>query len=267
MSLKLALVFCALLLSTICTSQQLFLPKNILETYKKETRTEDGKPGKNYWQNTASYKLNVSFTPATRWISGNVDINYVNNSPDTLKQIWFKLYPNLYQKGAPRQSVIAPEDIGEGVIIDSTWVNNKLIDKKGININATNMTLSRQSLPHGQSIQFRITYHYTLNKGSHTRTGEIDSNSAFIAYFFPRVAVYDDIDGWNKNPYIGSQEFYNDFCVFDAYITVPKNFVVWATGDLQNCSDVFTPVYCQRIQQAEVSDEITTIIDTTDLKL
>ena len=267
MSLKLAPVFCSLSLSTICSAQQLFVPKNILETYKKQTRTDDGKPGKNYWQNTASYKLNVSFTPATRLISGNVDINYVNNSPDTLKQIWFKLYPNLYQKGAPRQSAIAPEDIGEGVIIDSMWVNNKLIDKKGININATNMTLSRQSLPHGQSIQFRITYHYTLNKGSHTRTGEIDSNSAFVAYFFPRVAVYDDIDGWNRNPYNGSQEFYNDFCNFDAHVTVPKNFVVWATGDLQNSNEVLNPAYVQRIQQAETNDAITTIIDTTDLKL
>src|SRR5678810_3914 len=142
-------------------------------------------------KNTASYKLNVSYAPATRLLSGSADINYINNSPDTLKQIWFKLYPNLYQKGAPRQSGMAPADIGEGVIIDSMWVNNKQIDKRSININATNMTLNRQSLAQGQSIQFRIKYHYTLNKGSHTRTGEIDSNSAFIAYFFPRVAVYD----------------------------------------------------------------------------
>jgi hypothetical protein len=266
MALKLALFFSAFLFSTICFSQPLFVPTNILATYQKGTRTLDGKPGENYWQNTASYKLNVSFAPATRLVSGAVDINYINNSPDTLKQIWFKLYPNLYQKGAPRQSRIAHEDVNEGVVIDSMWVNNKLIDRRAININATNMTLARQSLAHGQSMQLRINYHYTLNKGSHTGTGEIDSNSAFIAYFFPRVAVYDDIDGWNRNPYNGSQEFYNDFCNFDAFVTVPKNFIVWATGDLQNANDVLNLTYIQRMRQAETNDAITTIVDTPDLK-
>jgi len=267
MSLKMLPGFLALFISISSFSQQLFIPTDILATYQKGTRTTDGKPGKNYWQNTASYKLNVSYVPATRLLSGSADINYINNSPDTLKQIWFKLYPNLYQKGAPRQSGMAPADIGEGVIIDSMWVNNKPIDRRSININATNMTLNRQSLAQGQSMQFRIKYHYTLNKGSHTRTGEIDSNSAFIAYFFPRVAVYDDIDGWNRYAYNGSQEFYNDFCNFDAFVTVPKNFIVWATGDLQNSNEVLNPTYVQRIQQAETSDGITSVVDTTDLKL
>jgi hypothetical protein len=76
--------------------------------------------------------------------------------------------------------------------------------------------------------------------------------------------VYDDIDGWNKNPYLGSQEFYNDFCDFDVYITVPKNYIVCATGDLQNASDVYLPSVVQRIATAEASDAITRIIDTSD---
>ena len=226
----------------------------------------EGKPGNNYWQNTANYKLNVSFAPATRLLSGLVDINYLNNSPDTLKQIWFKLYPNLYKKGTPRQSAIEPEDLTEGLIIDSLWANNKLLENKAFRIDGTNMVLGKQLLAHGQSVRFRIKYHYTLNKRSHIRTGEIEEGAAFIAYFFPRIAVYDDIDGWNKNPYNGTQEFYNDFCDFDALITVPKNFLVWATGDLQNASEVLNPLFIQRIRQAEANDGITSIIDTTDLK-
>src|SRR5512138_465214 len=83
---------------------QLFIPKNIQAAYQKDTRSRDGKPGKNYWQNAANYYINVNFDPDTRLVSGIVDINYINNSPDTLKQIWFKLYPNLYKKGVPRQS-------------------------------------------------------------------------------------------------------------------------------------------------------------------
>ncbi|MCY7328488.1 MAG: hypothetical protein LH618_08070, partial [Saprospiraceae bacterium] len=99
------------------------------------------------------------------------------------------------------------------------------------------------------------------------RTGAIDSSAWFIAYFFPRIAVYDDLDGWNRHPYLGTQEFYNDFCDFKTAITVPKDYVVWATGDLTNCSEVFTPTYCQRIATAEKSDATTTIIDSTDLKI
>jgi hypothetical protein len=141
-----------------------------------------------------------------------------------------------------------------------------LANKALMATNGTNMTVNRQSVPGGKGIQFRITYHYTLNKGSHIRTGEVEQAAHFLAYFFPRIAVYDDIDGWNRFPYNGRQEFYNDFCDFDAYITVPKNFVVWATGDLQNCSEVLNPVYCQRIQQAEKGDAIINVIDTTDDK-
>ena len=98
------------------------------------------------------------------------------------------------------------------------------------------------------------------------RTGAIDSSAWFVAYFFPRIAVYDDLDGWNRHPYLGTQEFYNDFCDFKTAITVPKDYIVWATGDLTNCAEVFTPTYCQRIAMAEKSDGITTIIDSMDLK-
>ncbi|HWI91534.1 MAG TPA: M1 family metallopeptidase [Flavisolibacter sp.] len=265
-SMKLIVTACALFLASASFAQQLFVPKNIQAAYQKGTRSSDGKPGKNYWQNTASYRLNVSFAPDTRMISGTVNINYVNNSPDTLKQIWFKLYPNLYKKGTPRQSKISPEDLTDGVSIDSMWVNEMLVNNKAYDIDGTNMTLNRQSVVHGQSIRFKINYHYILNKTSHVRTGEIEPNADFIAYFFPRVAVYDDIDGWNRFPYNGSQEFYNDFSNFEAFITVPKKFVVWATGDLQNAKEVMNPIYVQRIQKAEMSDGITTIIDSSDLK-
>jgi hypothetical protein len=264
--IKFCLVSIVLLLSATSFSQQLFIPKNIQATYQKGTRSTDGKPGKNYWQNTASYQVNVNFAPDTRLISGVVDINYINNSPDTLKQIWFKLYPNLYKKGSPRQSKVSPGDLTDGLSIDSMWVNDKLLNNKAYTVDATNMILNKQGVANGQAIRFKIKYQYTLNKGSHIRTGEIESNADFIAYFFPRVAVYDDIDGWNRFPYNGTQEFYNDFCNFDVRITVPKNFLVWATGELQNANEVLNSTYIQRIQKAETSDGITTIIDTVDLK-
>jgi hypothetical protein len=251
---------------SVISFAQLPVARNIQASYQKGTRSTDGKPGKNYWQNSADYNLHINFSPDTRLVSGSVEISYINNSPDTLQQVWFKLYPNLYKTGTPRQSQIRPEDLGEGVIIDSMWQGDKRIDPSKLAINGTNMVLNRQSLKPGSNTGFRIYYHYTLNKTSHVRTGEVEPNAHFIAYFFPRIAVYDDIDGWNRHPYNGSLEFYNDICNFDSYITVPKNFLVWATGELQNCAEVLQPGYCRRIQQAETSDALVNIIDTTDDK-
>jgi len=240
-------------------------PRNIQKTYDKGTRSIDGKPGKNYWQNTANYDLRVNFDPSTRMINGVAGISYINNSPDTLRQMVFKLYPNYYKKGSPRQARVLPDDLNEGMIIDSLSINNAAVPATNMSIDATNAFVRQSVLP-GQKIQFRISYHYTLNKRSHMRTGEIDPGSAFVAYFFPRVAVYDDIDGWNTYPYTGTQEFYNDFCHFSAAITVPSGFIVWATGDLKNANEVLAPVYLSRIEQAEKNDAIVTIIDTTDLR-
>jgi hypothetical protein len=246
-------------------AQNLPVARNIQATYSKGTRSVSGKPGPNYWQNTADYNLNIQFSPSTRLLNGTVEITYYNNSPDTLKEVLFKLYPNLYKEGSPRAVKITEADANEGVSIDQLIMNGKVIEPSKLNIDATNMSVRTTVLPK-QSVRFYLSYHYTLNKNSHFRTGEIESGAAFIAYFFPRIAVYDDIDGWNYHPYLGSQEFYNDFCNFKANITVPKDFLVWATGDLQNCSEVLTSTYCQHLQQAEKNDAVIYVVDSADLQ-
>ncbi|WP_347157007.1 M1 family metallopeptidase [Pontibacter chitinilyticus] len=246
--------------------QTLPIPRTIEQTYQKDTRSKDGTPGKNYWQNSADYTIKVNLDPATRKLAGTVDIDYSNNSPDTLKQVLFKLYPNYYQKGAPRDNSIDPADVGEGVQIEKFSINNQPYDMQQLHIDATNMSVRITPLAPKQKAHFTITYAYVLNAGSHNRTGQVDQGSDFVAYFFPRIAVYDDVDGWNRYPYLGSAEFYNDFCNFNAEITVPKNYVVWATGNLQNASQVLNKKYVKRLEQAEKKDAIITIIDSTDLK-
>lgn len=254
-----------LLLSIVSVSQDLLpTPRNIQAAYKKGTRSTNGRPGPAYWQNTANYDMKIRFDPFTRGVIGIADIDYVNNSPDTLRQVGFKLYQNLYKAGSPRASKIDQEDAGEGMLIDSVWVNGKGIDKNRFSVNGTNASLTRQSIPHGQTIRIRISWHYTLNKGSHIRTGQIEQNAAFIAYFFPRVAVYDDIDGWNTIPYNGRQEFYNDFCNFKVAITVPRTFAVWATGDCVNERELFAEPFASRLAKAYQSNEIVTIIDSAE---
>jgi len=258
------LISLTLILSTAVKSQiKLNVPTNLQETYIKGTRSTDGKPGKRYWQNSADYNINVNYNPITRLVKGTTSIDYFNNSSDTLSEVVFKLYPNYYQKGAQRLHTVNPEDVNEGMQIESITVpKTSFLTYK---IEGTNLTVSIPPVLPKKSIHFNLSFHYTLNKGSHMRTGQVEENAAFIAYFFPRITVYDDIDGWNLNQYLGTQEFYNDFCNFNVSVTVPKDFIVWATGDLQNCSDVLNPKYCKRIALAEANDSITTIIDSTDV--
>jgi len=234
--------------------------------YKNNTRAFSGAPGAKYWQNTADYELKVDFSPASRVIKGTVDIVYKNNSPDVLHEIWFKLYPNLYKKGTPRVSKIAESDLNDGVKITGITVNDKTITEGSWVIDGTNMHMPVAALTSGKSIKLRLTYEYVLNEGSHVRTGQVDKGSYFVAYFFPRIAVYDDVDGWNKYPYLGDAEFYNDFCNFKAEITVPKGYVLWATGDLLNAKTVLNKTIAERITLAEQVDSVVNVITDADLK-
>lgn len=260
--IKLVTLF--LLAGMVVEAQQpLPIPLNIQSAYDKETRTHDGKPGKNYWQNSADYTLHINYNPDTRLLSGAEEITYTNNSPDTLSEIVFKLYPNVYQKGNTRDFKIQPGDLTDGVAVESILMEG--ITREAY-INGTNMTIPYTKVLPRQSVRFSIQYHYTLNEHSHNRTGEVDKGSAFIAYFFPRIAVYDDIDGWNKNPYTGEQEFYNDFCNFNVSVTVPRDYLVWATGDLLNSEEVLNRQYVERLKAAEQKEERVFIVDETDLK-
>lgn len=210
----------------VFAQQSLYVPTNIQKAYDKGTRNPDGSPGPNYWQNTANYNIHVGFSPETRLISGNETIDYTNNSPDTLKMIWFKVDMNLYKKGAARNSEIKPQDVSAGIQISKLEINNVEEDPGKALISGTNMSVRIKPLMPHQHIHFNIGWSYVLNETSHIRTGEVEKGSYFIAYFFPRIAVYDDIDGWNRFAYDGEQEFYNDFCNFDVHISVPKNYVV-----------------------------------------
>ena len=262
------LLLLALTYSVSQAQTTLPMPRNLRATYAKGTRSPTGQPGPKYWQNTADYVIKVNFDPATRLLAGTVHIKYQNNSPDSLRQLWFKLYPNLYQKGAPRSGKFAAEDLSDGVKIDQLSINGQAIDPSLLQIDNTNMVVPlRRALGAHQAAQVAITYSYILNKGSHQRTGEVAPGADFVAYFFPRLAVYDDIDGWNRIAYTGGPEFYNDFCHFAADITVPRNFLVWATGDLTNADKVLTKKYLARLRTAEKKDGIASIIDSAEARL
>lgn len=253
----------SVLINILLAQNNLFVPSNIAKSYIKGTRQISGKPGEKYWQNSADYNIDVEFNPETQLLQGEEKIKYYNNSTDTLQEIVLKLYPNLYKKGAVRLTKISSEDVHSGMEIEQLIISDKTVTS--YIIDGTNLFLKINPLPPLSSVELKLSFNYKLNKGSHNRTGMIDAQSAFVAYFFPRITVYDDIDGWNRNAYIGTQEFYNDFSNFAVNITVPDNYIVWATGNLQNCSDVLNETYCKRLEQSETTDSIIMIVSKEDI--
>ncbi|MGH2564679.1 MAG: hypothetical protein ACRDE5_09205 [Ginsengibacter sp.] len=172
-------------------SQQLFTTTEVSNAYLNGTRTTTGKPGKNYWQNRGDYTIKVSFDPSSNLLSGDEIITYYNNSPDTLKQLIIRLYPDLYKKGVARLTEIGEKDLNEGVTIDSLRLGNEIINNfnnpgKASHKN-TNLIINPEELilPHSK-IKIFVSWHYTVNIGSPQRTGMVDSGSYFIAYFFSK---------------------------------------------------------------------------------
>ncbi|OQP44811.1 aminopeptidase [Niastella yeongjuensis] len=221
-------------------AQTLTIPAEIQKAYDSGTRSPDGKPGKNYWQNHGRYAINLTVMPPDSTIRGVEEIVYFNNSPNTLSSLNMKLIMNFREASA--------------IKVDEIMVQGKKLEWDNAKAIFTNqpVNLPAPLMPH-DSVKLNITWHYTLLH-SPARDGIIDSASYYLAYFYPRVSVYDDYKGWDTQPHYGSLEFYNDFNDYTVQVTVPANFMVWATGTLQNPADVLQPAIAARLQQSMTSD-------------
>jgi len=259
--------FAVMLLSITWLSsqaQQLYTPRNVQNAYKKETRNPDGKPGKNYWQNTADYSISVKLAPPSRTITGTETITYTNNSPDALQNIIMKLILNIHAPGAARQNAASEDYLTKGIIIDKFLENGTEKKLRNANGNTSLRVPLSKPLVSKASITLTFEWHYDVSKES-GREGMLDSTSFFLAYFYPRISVYDDIHGWDRMIFTDAQEFYNDFNNYDLSITVPKNYLVWATGELQNINDVLQPAFAAKFQSSKTSDKTINIVTAADL--
>ncbi|MDB5023511.1 MAG: hypothetical protein JWP78_1266 [Mucilaginibacter sp.] len=246
-------------------AQELYMPRDIKLAYQKGTRATDGRPGKSYWQNFGRYNISITAVPPSRDIKGIEQITYINNSPDTLSRLNMKLILNIHRPGAARFSVANVDYLTEGIQIDSFKINGKNKTWNNKTANKTNQAvgLNTPLLPH-DSVKLDITWHFQLSKQS-GREGRIDSTSFYLAYFYPRVSVYDDYNGWDRLEFLDAQEFYNDFNNYTLNVTVPKNFIVWATGTLQNPKQVLQAEYAARLEKSMTSDSTIHIATTKDL--
>jgi hypothetical protein len=248
------LMFCTLLFSNV-QAQDLYHPRKLKMAYENGTRSFDGTPGKNYWQNTGDYVINITATPPNRTVKGSEQITYFNNSPDSLKFLVFKLFLNNHKPGAPRNHGISKDFITSGVHIDSLSINGEDQNWKETSRYFTWQPLKLPaSLAPGDSVRLSIDWHYQISLRA-GREGMIDSTTYYLAYFYPRVAVYDDYNGWDRMNFAGSQEFYSDFNNYTVNISVPKNYIVWGTGTLENPGKVLQPDALQRYKKSMASDQ------------
>lgn len=238
--IRLFIIAVSLFLGLQAGAQTLTMPSEIQKAYTNGTRSLSGKPGKKYWQNHGRYTISLTVMPPDSTIRGVEQIVYFNNSPDTLRSLNMKLIMNFRRGSAIKVDEIV---IGENKV---AWDNSKAVTTNQM------VDLFEPLLPH-DSLKLNITWHYTLLHRP-ARDGIIDSTSFYIAYFYPRVSVYDDYKGWDTLPHRGSLEFYNDFNDYTVNVTVPRNFMVWATGTLQNPSEVLQPAIAERLRQSMTSD-------------
>ena len=246
------------------SAQSLYIPRDVKKAYKNQTRSTDGKPGKNYWQNHSRYNIAITVAPPSHTVNGTEQITYFNNSPDTLKTLNIKLIMNIHRAGATRFRGTTPDYITPGMQIDYIAANGSTKQWDNAAASSTNqdLPLSTPVLPH-DSVKLNIAWHYELATGA-GREGVIDSSTFYIGYFYPRVAVYDDYNGWDKLEFNDRQEFYNDFNDYTLSVTVPKNYIVWATGTLQNPQSVLQPEYIDRLNKSMTSDSVIHIVTPAD---
>ena len=227
-------------------------------------RMSNGAPGLGYWQQQVDYKTEAELFPETKMLVGKEKITYFNNSPDTLKFLVWHLYQNIFKKGF--------DSDGMEEIVGRVMTNTKGITIKKISIGNTilkteiDRTIMETKLPNPlfpkTSIEIYVEWEYEIPNVASLRTGS-SGNDFGICQWYPQIAVYDDQRGWDRDQYLGQGEFYLDYGNWDSKITVPANFVVCATGLLQNTNEVLTAEQVKRFNSI-TSQNVIQIIPSTE---
>jgi len=248
-------------------------------------RASDGAPGPNYWQQKADYKIKIKLDDQTQKITGSETIKYYNNSPQSLKYLWIQLDQNTRQPNNDEQ-LTSTYKINEershdtrfftiGMNMRSTVNGIHITEVKDINGKdlevAINKTMMRINLPQtlkpNETFEFKMSWWYNINDRmeDYGRSGyeyfPKDDNYVYtIAQFYPRLAVYDDYEGWQNKQFLGSGEFALTFGDFDVEVEVPDDHLVTATGVLQNSREVLSQSHLKQLEKAKSSFEKPVII-------
>jgi len=263
-----SLFICSLTIIAFAQNE-LRIPLNVKPAYESGTRSFDGTPGKNYWQNKSDYNIKVDLDPATKLLKGSEEIVYYNNSNDSLAQLVIRLYHNIGKPNAKRDFNLNAESLNDGVQLKKIIIENteiEITNKILVNISGTNLTLNlSEKLAPRSKINLSFDWETQIPAVQSIRYGSYDSTTMFIAYWYPQISVYDDIDGWDKLDYSGTLEMYNDFNNYNVEFTIPTGFQIWATGVWHNPDEILNQKYLERYESAWKSDEVVRIIKEEDL--
>lgn len=215
------------------------------------TRTRTGAPGPNYWQQFARYHIDAELVPTTNQINGRETVRYFNRSPDTLRTLWMYLNQNLFKPGAVRD-VETP--VTGGMEILRLAVDGQTLSKRetapGYSIYGTLMPvrLAHALLPK-DSVDLDVAWDFQVPPDGAPREGT-NGDAFMVAYWYPQFAVYDDVNGWETDAYLGTAEFYMDYADYDVNISLPQGWLVGATGDLTNPNEVLSKQTRDRLADA-----------------
>lgn len=265
----------SLCLSTTASAQQSASKFNPYEAFKpvfytsdgSDIRTASGRPGSKYWQNSADYKIDVTFDDVKDNISGAVTITYKNNSPEALPYLWLQLDQNIY---APDSRGIAVSPVGGGRWANRNFTGGYTISKvavitagkeQAVKFDITD-TRMRVDLPAalksaGGIVQLKVNYSFNIPEYGTDRMGILKTKNGKIyeiAQWYPRMCVFDNVLGWNTLPYLGQGEFYLEYGNIEYNITAPASHIVVGSGALLNPAEVLTAKQMQRWKQAQQSD-------------
>ncbi len=227
---------------------------------ERGTRSLSGAPGPRNWVQGARYELRVSVDPSARALRADGLLRYRNRSPDTLRTIALSLAQNLFRSDAPHNETVP---VTGGIDIDGLCIA-RLADlpessrcapdvwSHSADLRVENtiawITLPKPLMP-GDSLDLRAKWHFTIPSEDAPRMGS-DGIVTMIGYWYPQFCVYDDVSGWEVDPYLATGEFYMDHADYDVRVTVPAGFLVAATGLLQNAADVLSSGAQERLHRA-----------------
>jgi hypothetical protein len=240
------------------------LPADFQRAVAEGTRTATGLPGPNYWQQETDYFLTARVLPEQHRLEGTGRIVYTNNSRDTLYTLHLELAQNVHQAGSPRND---PMETTAGVTLQRVAVNNSPLQRlqspgTGYTVHGTQLQIAPSApVAPGQTTQIEIDWSFPIaQEGAGGRMGYSGNSLVYLAYWYPVMSVYDDVEGWFTDPFLGRAEFYHGFGDYEVTVEAPAQWVVWGTGTLLNLDQTLTPDVAARLRQAHASDQPMTVL-------
>jgi len=259
--------------STGVGDTSMFAPLNLPPG--NEYRSGSGAPGPKYWQQRADYDLKATLDTATKSVRGEMTIRYTNNSPDTLHFLWFQVEQNAFKSNSlnsyvfPAESRFGARNFEGGDVIDrfEEVTGGAKGARRQLNLRTEGTVMKAdlaEPLAPGHTATINAAWHFNIPEHGADRMGR-DGALYELAQWYPRVNVYDDVRGWNTEPYLGQGEFYLEYGEYSLEVTVPSGYIVAATGALQNAHDVLTPAQVSRLAQAAHDTNVVHIVTQQEL--